>query len=103
MEPGGFEFGSHISKRLARTVTERNGVSANHPVDVERPETNRFHMKRANRLAQRVTLRQERRARRILLLCLYLSDQHLQTIVGSLSVIGSGHKKQAQVNPEMVV
>jgi len=103
VEPGCFELCSDISKCLTRTIAERNGVLANHPIDVERPETNALHMERANRVAERVTLGKKRVARRTMLLCFYLSDQHLQTVVGSFSVIGCGHMRVVSNDPEMVI
>src|SRR4029453_8667409 len=91
MESGSFQFSSDIGKCTTGTIAEGNRVSANQSIHIERPETNTLHMKRANGVANRGALLQKRISRLSLLLRLHLVDQHLQMVVGSLSVIASRH------------
>jgi hypothetical protein len=91
MESGGFQFGSHAGKGATTTVAQDHRPASNQSIDIERPKTDTFHVKRANGLAQCGTLGKARVACRTLWLCLHLGHQLLQVVLGGFSVIDRGH------------
>ena len=91
MESRRLQLGSNVRKRAPGALTESNRASTNQPIDVECPEPNTFHVKRADGVAERGAFLEKRLAYCTLWLCLDLGHQRLQAILSSLSVIDSGH------------
>jgi len=98
VEAGGFQFASDIAKRAPRIVAESQHIAGNQPIDIEHPETDGFHVERANRERKRGALVEKCVARLAFWLSLYFRYQGLQVIVGGLSVIDSSHILSARVD-----
>jgi hypothetical protein len=91
MKAGCFQLSTHIAERAAGTLTEREGAAADQSIDVEHPESDRFHVKRSYGDAERFAFLEEGVAYRAGRLRLDVGHQRFQVIVGSLSVIDSRH------------
>jgi len=91
VKAGRFQLSTHIAERASGALSEREGAAADQSIDVEHPESDRFHVKRSYGNAERLAFLEEGVAYRTRRLRLDVGHQRLQMIVCSLSVIDSGH------------
>lgn len=97
------ELAAHVVERLSCLGGQRHGFTRDHPIDVEHPEPDSFHMKRADRDAQRSTFIEERLLRLALGLRLHAGDEVLEALFGGFSRVGGGHKDVGKGCTKMVI
>ncbi len=91
VKAGRFQLSTHVAERAAGALSEREGAAADQSIDVEHPESNRFHVKRSYGDAERFAFLEEGVAYRARRLRLDVGHQRLQMIVCSFSMIDGGH------------
>ena len=87
MKTRGLQMTPHVGKRRARGVRDGDRSFRDHAIDVEHPESDALHVKRANRDGQRCALVEEGRRAFEIRLFLHTRDEGLKALFRGFPMI----------------